>query len=122
MLARPLLLLVLAVSSAAGDPPAKPAPPVVTILPEANDAWSPQGNVKLFHPGIGGGTSTGIVIDPGDHPDARPYPQGMVIRPPDIDARMLLDLDDHTSIAGKLYNSVRNSLGTLLQLVNPSTI
>ena len=125
MMLRPLLVLVLAVAPAAGDPPAKPAPakpaPPVVDVPEATsgDAWATLPNVKPAHPGLGGGTSTGFVIDPGPHPDMQPYPRGMVIKPPDIDGRMLLDLDDRTTGVGKLFNDVKVSVGTILHLLVP---
>jgi hypothetical protein len=34
-------------------------------------------------PAFGGGYVFGNVIDPGPHPDAQPFPRGMVIQPPD---------------------------------------
>jgi len=34
---------------------------------------------------FGGGWSAGVVIAPEQHPDARPWPLGMVITPPDVD-------------------------------------
>lgn len=39
---------------------------------------------------FGGGWSAGIVIAPQPHPDARPWPLGAVIEPPDVDDPMAI--------------------------------
>jgi hypothetical protein len=43
-------------------------------------------------PAFGGGWAVGVMIDPERHPDAREYPLGMVITPPNIRDHMVIPL------------------------------
>jgi hypothetical protein len=127
-----LVAMAFAVPSASADPPKAPpipAPvpvPVPTPVPvPAKPSVKPvepiviSPGIRTLTPSIGGGYSAGIVLEPKDHPDMQPWPRGMVIKPPDVDPKMLLDLDfgldDPASKASRLF-------GTILNLLVPPTL
>jgi hypothetical protein len=81
---------------------------------------------------FGGGFSTGIVIMPPAHPDDRPWPQGMVIKPPDVNDQNTIVLGtDHLAPAKPVAESawskqvadaIHDGLGAITELVLPSAL
>jgi hypothetical protein len=74
---------------------------------------------------IDGGRATGIVIDPGPHLDARPYPRGMVIAPPDPRDHNVL-VPGTMSLPGpartwteRMFDWLNFGVGSVLDLVLP---
>lgn len=69
-----------AAPAAKGQPRVLPPASLQDVMPRAPD---PSGNAS-GGPAFGGGTAAGIVIKPPPHPDDRPWPEGMIITPPDV--------------------------------------
>ena len=66
-----------------------------------------------------------MVIEPKPGPDAKPYPRGMVIEPPDVGDSMGipaggLGLPGPRSLAARLVRGLDRGVGSVLDLVMPS--
>lgn len=110
----PLLVLALAAGHAGADPKTLPnsaipegTPPVQHKLPD----------VATRTPGIDGPVR-GIVIDPGEHADARPWPRGMVIHPPDPRDPMVLRLGER-HLGQRVLDVVNDGFDLLGRLLRP---
>jgi hypothetical protein len=66
-----------------GKPPTTLPPAALADAIQAARQAGPAGNGSGAL-AFGGGWAAGVVIPPEAHPDARPWPLGMVIRPPDV--------------------------------------
>lgn len=81
-------------------------------------------------PSFGGGVSAGIVIVPEKHPDAEPWPKGMVIKPPDVNDPMAIIPGTDQMPEGRprasaswsrsLADVVGDGIGTLFELILPN--
>jgi hypothetical protein len=115
-----LLAIVVAAGHAGADPPKKMLPN--GAVPEG----TPPAKVKLPDiatdaPAFGGGTARGIVIDPGDHPDARAWPFGMVIVPPDPHDPMVVRPDGHRHLGQRTLDLLNDGFDVLAKLLRPHT-
>ena len=122
---RALLLLALASSAAMADPAAQPAP-VRESGPatSAGSAAERRGSVATIELRPNGLTTnpdgyTGIVITPRPHPDARPYPHGMVISPPDTGDRMNVLVPPWAWSPRGLWQRFEHELGTIWDALQP---
>lgn len=89
--------------------------------------WEPPARATTKVPGIGGKDAVGIVVptDPGG--DARPWPYGAWIKPPDIGDDMVLELGTDRlpglprsgGLAAQLSRGLEDGVGALLRLVMP---
>jgi len=111
----PLLVLTLAAGHAGADPKTLPnsaipegTPPVQQKLPD----------VAKTTPGVGGPVR-GIIIDPGEHADARPWPRGMVIHPPDTRDPMVLDLGGDPHLGQRILGVINDGFDMLGRLLRP---
>ena len=109
------LVLALAAGHAGADPKTLPnsaipegTPPVQEKLPD----------VATRTPGFAGPVR-GLIIDPGQHPDARPWPRGMVIHPPDTRDPMALDLGGERHLGQRALDLVNEGFGALGRLLRP---
>lgn len=128
---KPWIPVSLLVALTAGFAHADPAPTPRLIAPPADHEAATQGlgirpkDPATGAPGLRGGWAIGNVIDPGVHPDARPYPRGMVIAPPDTgDAMGLppggLGLPGPRGVVARLLRGLDHGVGKLFELVIPS--
>lgn len=123
---------VLAMSPMVAAEPAKAPPAKVMPKPPAKD--EPDTSRKTPDPAtrapaMGGGNAIGQVITPAPHPDARPYPEGMVIKPPDVrdpiaiaPGGMALVPVPEGPWTVRLSHGLGNAFGTLLDLVIPKPL
>jgi len=129
-----LTIVVLSRSSAAwADAPklSAPAQAKVTIPLGPSkvievEPWEPPARKTTKSPGIDGTDSSGIVIDPGPHADARPYPYGIWIRPPDIGDHNVLELGtdrlatgESSALSARLSRGLDQSVDKLFELILP---
>ena len=151
---RPLMnrILVFAMALAGGNavadpapPPAKPVLPKIPLLPPLETALAPKlgdattllpegwldftkgltPGTTTVHPSMGGGTSLGIVVEPPPHPDARPWPRGMVVRPPDVKDRNVIEPGKkglgggNPTMGRRLLDGIDDSVDAIWSLVLP---
>lgn len=101
---RALALLAAVAAPAVAEPPAKPPadPPKTIELFGATIEGMPRD--KLVEAGVAVGIDgkpvAGIVVTPPAHPDRRPWPEGMVMTPPDPHDPMALELGTNQQRAG----------------------
>ncbi len=112
-----VVLLLTVFSSAEPPRPAIKAGPSKVI--EA-PAWEPPARPTTKVPGMTGADSTAIVIDPGAHADARPWPHGIVIRPPETGDHNVIelgssDLPASTKLSVRLGRTLDHGLGQFLE-------
>jgi hypothetical protein len=100
--------------------PQKPAR-VIEVPP-----WEPPARATTKTPGIRGQDSSGIVIDPGAHADARPYPYGAWIKTPDIGDRNVLELGTNglpdrpsSALSARLARGLDRGVEKLFELLLP---
>jgi len=82
-------------------------------------------------PSMDGGRAAGVVIEPPAHPDAEPWPYGIVMTPPEVRDRMLIvpgtntlssELRVATSWAKRLADTVVERASALAGLVLPRSL
>ena len=138
LVSAPVLAWLAAAATAVADPkPASPkpsTPPANAVGAPGADPWTPAedwldfsrkppANMTTQSPSLGGGYSAGVVIDPGDHPDARLHPYGMVFHPPDVHDPMVLEpgtkglTDGSRSFGQRLADGIRTGADTLWGLM-----
>lgn len=116
---RALLLLALWSSPAGADPPrpdvtvAAPGPALATL--EHQPTRSPTTATSQ-------GGFSGIIITPPALADARPYPGGMVIAPPDTGDRMNAFIAPWALDPQALWQHVTRGLGTLWDALQPQAL
>jgi hypothetical protein len=130
-------VLLLLTTAAAADPASGAATPDPQDRPNSRPAirlgpsrvvevepWQPPARKTTQTPGVNGAMASGIVIDPGPHGDARPWPYGMLIHPPDTGDRNVLVLgsDDlpgplPDTLSGRLTRKLDAGVGTMLELL-----
>jgi len=127
---RALLAVVVAVvtSSAAADPIPRKPDPAEALRPQARssegavastaDAARTQANPSRCSPGM-----ACVIIDPGPFADARPYPRGMVIAPPDTGDRMANPLEPWwRSMSRELWQRLDHGLAALRGSLQPASL
>ena len=104
------------------------------ILPPVTlaDAMSKIPNVTADgSPSMDGGRAAGVIIEPPAHPDAEPWPYGIVMTPPEVRDRMLIapgtntlssELRAATSWAKRLADTVVERASALAGLVLPRSL
>ncbi len=85
---RAIGVVLLLTGFAAADPPAR-GPSKVIEAPAWE--WEPLAHPTTKVPGMKGADSLAVVIEPGSHGDARPWPHGMLIQPPDTGDRNAIE-------------------------------
>lgn len=119
-------VLMLLASAAAADPGAAGTPPVMREAPPGPskvievEPWVPPARAPGRYPGVGGKDAAGVVIDPGAHPDGRPWPYGMWIRPGGTQDHNVLvpgtnGLPDSAPLATELGRSLDLGVGRFLE-------
>jgi hypothetical protein len=126
---RALLAVVVAMvsSSATADPTPKPGPVearqpargsaehAVASTAEARQA---RVNPSPCAPGM-----ACVIIDPGPFVDARPYPRGMVIAPPETGDRMLIPLEPWwQSMPRALWQRLGKNLAVIWSSLQPASL
>ncbi|MBA3461785.1 MAG: hypothetical protein H0T46_17620 [Deltaproteobacteria bacterium] len=88
--------------------------------------WEPPARATTKSPGMKGADASGIVIDPGEHADARRWPYGMWIPTPDVGDRNVLvpgtnGLSDgsSTALSSRLARGIDQGVGSFLQWLWP---
>ncbi len=113
-------VVLLLTGFAAADPatalPLKAGPSKVIEAP----AWEPPARPTLQVPGMKGSDSAAIVIEPDAHGDARPWPYGMLIRPPDTGDHNALelgtsDLPASDKLSVTVVRTLDQGVGTFLE-------
>jgi hypothetical protein len=139
----PLVLAMLTGVAAADSSPARPVMPRIPLLPpldgtpELGDATKllPEGwldftrgmtpGTTTHHRGMNGTPSVGMIVEPQPHPDARPRPRGMVIRPPDVKDRNVIEPGklglggNSRSLGRRLLDGLDDSIDAVWSLVLP---
>ena len=125
---RAIGVLLVLVTTAAADPPAKaPRPPGPSKVVEV-EPWKPPPRATTKSPGINGAAASGIVIDPGPQADARPWPYGAMIRPPDVGDHNVLvpgsdGLPDSDALSARLARGFDLGLGRAFEwLLTPKFV
>jgi len=131
---RAALVVFLFVAPASAEPDKKPAAPrpdkadlPIRIDLPAKPALVPSDRT----PGFGGQDAVGRVLVPGPHPDARDWPHGSLIRPPDIgDDNVIVPGTDSLPwfrplrpdrpVAKQLLDELQRGLGGFANLVVPT--
>lgn len=115
-----LLAIVVAAGHAGADPPKQTLPN--TAVPEGTPPVQRKlPDIATDTPSLGGGTARGVVIAPPDHPDARPWPFGMVIVPPDPHDPMVLKPDGHRHLGQRTLDLLNDGFDVLAKLLRPHT-
>jgi hypothetical protein len=113
-------------SSATGPPRVLPPASLQDVMPKA-----PKGPDKVTGGmSLGGGFSSGMVVVPPLHPDDRPWPQGMIITPPDVNDPIAIAPGADGLAPGKrrapetwsrrLADAIDGGIGAIVDLVMPS--
>ena len=113
-------------SAPAGPPRTLPPASLADVMPKT----APNGpDQATGGPSFGGGVSAGIVIRPEPHPDDRPWPQGMVITPPDVNDAIAIAPGTDSLAPGKppkpepwnkrIGDAVQDGIEAIVDLVLP---
>jgi len=124
---RAIGVLVVLSGLAAADPADPPNTAKLTIPLGPSkvvevEPWTPPAKVAQKYPGMTGQDSNAVVIDPGPHGDAQPWPYGIWIKPPASSDDMAIrpgtnDLPDSAALSARLARSFDNGVGTVLELL-----
>ncbi len=97
---------------------------MATLAPKAPDK-------ATGGPSFGGGHSAGIVIVPAPHPDDRPWPLGMVIKPPDVNDAIAIAPGTDALRPGtpqapetwskRLTDAIQDGIDAIVELVVPGS-
>jgi hypothetical protein len=86
------------------------------------EPWTPPAKVAQKYPSMKGPDSNAVVIDPGSHGDAQPWPYGIWIKPPaSLDDMGIQpgtsDLPDSATLSARLSRHFDNGVGAVLELL-----
>jgi hypothetical protein len=127
-----VVVISLAIVPAHADTPRQPEPkaapaPAPAPAPKVVVPERPTGG-----PSFGGGHSAGIVVVPAPHPDDQPWPEGMIIKPPDVNDPIAIapgadGLSPGTPVAPSTWtkrftDAIQGGIDAVFELVLPNSM